>query len=977
MFTRNRSIGIGLVALLFAAVFAGLLNTASAATGSIFVANEWSKVTDETNPPFSYTTFPDVYSTYPDFGRLIQPDSDLVRVVVVDGGRTSLVQTVVTDSANITVSSGGDGDDTITGVPGSSALIRLTGLADTLIAGSLTDVQASMVISTDGGATNLLDTELTITNFFAGSHDDDPFVVLFVSVAGPFHINYIEYETSSVDVATVRIKSDLEPVGVTVLAQETGIDSGRFEGFVRLQPFGGVTANGLIPDLTSAPDPATAGFIRTTAGPVVIEYEDSDGVTRSTSVLVDTSPPHSTITSPASGSTTQNQRPTFSGTIDDTGAGIDIGEITVAFDGSDDPTNAALVINPDTGVLTNFATDLGVSTAGALDGDLTFAFSTAPSFDLPPGTTVPDHIIDWVIVASDLAGNLGISDVDPSTNGIQLPTVKIDKVVPTFTSTFTDHRTGLGLVGGLEVEDRNSIRVAFNDQLMASFVDASDFLVTFDSGVQATPIKATVDNDPDLFQLVKPLSSAARSVVYLEIDPSVDFASDETPSVELQGIVSDLAGNAISVGTTVVVDGIGPLITLTTSGGSGTGTGDEGPGGLTNSQMTLEITSDEPLSGAPFVEVFRVNDPFTEVTPVAVSSGVNSWVATYTAPGATLDGLRAVKVIGIDLSANRSVVGTSNTPTFRVDRSVATPMITVGPGDATTVLSSKPTLTLNFALTGEQSSITISEAFIDGVLMTDTFAPVQDDRVLSVTLTTPLADGDHTFSIPALSIADAAGNLRPVDTTLTFTVDSTNLLGFSLSPAASTVRADVATTVTVSVDDLGAITPDELQINFAFDDEMFFMQNPQCIGAFDGGTASAITREADDLSSYFTCSIPGGAVSRTGDVASFELVRLEAGTPTLNLRLDGSAPTQVAASGFVTGVPESPPTFEVLFGFNCPADAYDADFNGFISRTEAIEAVTDFFLARVGPFGELLTRDDAVQIVTFYLLGSALTCSSQ
>ena len=50
-------------------------------------------------------------------------------------------------------------------------------------------------------------------------------------------------------------------------------------------------------------------------------------------------------------------------------------------------------------------------------------------------------------------------------------------------------------------------------------------------------------------------------------------------------------------------DGISPKIEVSLSGGSGAGTGDEGPDKLTKDKITVHIKSDEPLQGSPRVVV--------------------------------------------------------------------------------------------------------------------------------------------------------------------------------------------------------------------------------------------------------------------------------------------------------------------------------------------------------------------------------------
>ncbi len=911
---RTAAIATGAVVMLAVAFSVLGSNGASAVTGSIFVANEWSTITNESPAPGGFISGSDVYSTYAEPGRLIETDSDLVRITVIDPDFDVLAVHTVDDSANITVptTGGGDGNDTITPATlGSLAIIELTGLGGVLIAGTLADVQANTSIKAGAAELNVDNggTGLKIVAFFAGDSVNSPWIQVQVHVPGPHTITEIEYQTSAVDSLTAVVTSDLEVGGITVELEESGVSSGRFVGFVRLVPSSGISSSGAPAVSDGVPEPGAAGSIRTGVGPVVASYSD-DAVLRTSSVLVDVSPPASVATGPTPGSSTQNSRPTFSGTIADTGSGLDVSSITVAYDDANDFANVQDVVNTATGFFVGTSVPLPISTAGALDGDPDFSFSQSPSSDIPGGGTIttPDHIVDWVIKASDLAGNIGLTDADPVTSGVQLPTVKIDKVIPAFSTTQSEHRTGIAwsVSPPGEVVARNSIRVVFNDSV--ANVQPSDFTVTLDSGAIVVPVGVTVLNNPTI-----PSGFVNRGLVYLEL--ADDLASDETPTVELQNAISDLAGNSTSVGSVSVTDGLGPLLTLTTSGGSGTGVGDQGPGGLTNSQMTLTITSDEALAAAPTVEVFTLASGFPELTPTALGQGANTWAATYVHPGILPDGMRAVKVKAVDVSANETTLGDNFTRVFSVDRSVPIPVISVGPvrGSAE-VLSAKPTITIDFAGTGEASSITLPPILLNGAPITDTFTPSFNNRIFLTTVTTDLTDGDHTLFIPGGTVVDAAGNTLSVPVQFDFTVNAASFVGFELSPTPLPVRSDEAAVITVSVDDLGPITPDEIQINLAHDDAMFFMQNPVCTGPFAGGTASAVVRDSDDLGSSFTCTLGSGAVGTTGPVATFELVRLSAGNPTLSLRLDGPAPTLVLTGSLVIAVPDVAPTVDILPG---------------------------------------------------------------
>ena len=94
-----------------------------------------------------------------------------------------------------------------------------------------------------------------------------------------------------------------------------------------------------------------------------------------------------------------------------------------------------------------------------------------------------------------------------------------------------------------------------------------------------------------------------RKNVYLTL-PSA-LATNETPKVELIDIVSDLAGNTNKSGTiTGAVDKLKPVLTMTVSGGSGTGTDSNAADKLTKSAMIIDITTSEVLSGNPTVSLF-------------------------------------------------------------------------------------------------------------------------------------------------------------------------------------------------------------------------------------------------------------------------------------------------------------------------------------------------------------------------------------
>ena len=772
----------GLAVLVLAVVaVVGSTSATKAATGTIFVVNEWSTITNESPAPTGRVSRGTVYATIDDGARLIQTNADLIRVVVKDTDLNNTVVNTVTATGNITVTSGGDGNDMSTAGVGLTAVISLTSLGGTPISGTLADVQANTSILATaygiGSANELNGDELTIVNFFAGSGSNAPWIAVVVNVAGSYTLTQIDYQTSSVDSVVITVKSELEVTGITVVGEETGLSTGIFEGFVRLVPTTTTSTNGTAPTLDGTLEPGTAGLIRSSVGPVTVSYDDG-GTTRTTSLLVDTSAPTASISGPVSGSATQNQRPTFSGSISESGAGLDVSTIQVVYDNRNDPLGTTAAGGTDVADITAQSVslpgsagtdyvDLAPSTSGAVDGEPAFSFSAAPTGDIPAGLTSPDHVVDWVIIASDLAGNIGVSDADASTTGVQFPTVKIDKVLPSFSLTGSEHKTGLATSASGEVVSRNTIRVVFNDQV--TNVQASDFTVTLDSGSVVVPSSVAVVNNP-----TTPSGFTGRSLVYLTF--ANDLVSNDTPVVTLQDTVSDLAGNFTSTGSTVVGDGIGPSLTIVLSAGSGTGTGSEGSSSLTNDKVTIEITSDEPLSGAPVVEVFVDGEEGAELSPTALAQGANKWSATYAKPGTPADGKRAVKIVGTDTAANSATVGanvttTSGTPTFTLDTALATPVLSVGGGSSTTD-QTRPSIVIDYKAGLEVSTVTKPKVQLDGTDITSDVVESSDGKRFFYIPPTDLALGTHDLLIESGDAADAAGNKNTTDTTLVLTIEA-------------------------------------------------------------------------------------------------------------------------------------------------------------------------------------------------------------
>ena len=143
---------------------------------------------------------------------------------------------------------------------------------------------------------------------------------------------------------------------------------------------------------------------------------------------------------------------------------------------------------------------------------------------------------------------------------------------------------------GVPMVDRHGIMVVLDGAIDPESVSMDTFEVRLDESTLAVIVETRVDG----------------AYVFLRLRD--ELASDATPLLQIaQGkVVKDLAGNSTNrrkTGAVRINDGIAPRLTVTLSGGSGIGTGDEGPDLLTNDSIDIQVTSDEPLRGAPAVVV--------------------------------------------------------------------------------------------------------------------------------------------------------------------------------------------------------------------------------------------------------------------------------------------------------------------------------------------------------------------------------------
>ena len=250
------------------------------------------------------------------------------------------------------------------------------------------------------------------------------------------------------------------------------------------------------------------------------------------------------------------------------------------------------------------------ATTGEFDQSIRFDFDS----ELPNETF--NNTIDFQAVVMDRAGNLGFSDSKPTSprfiHGYEFKDKKDrDQDKHNVLGWYSRHILYLDLVdpavqeeesatGFFDVDDDEDqvsdrgVMVVFDKAVRADTITNSTFDVTLDDGTEATVVDHAV----------------VGHKVFLELEEAL--APDATPKVDLAAgeVIRDLAGNSTvprEFDEIEVSDGILPTFTVTLSGGSGNLAPDYGPDKITKERITVKISSNEAIHGAPKFAVLCEN----------------------------------------------------------------------------------------------------------------------------------------------------------------------------------------------------------------------------------------------------------------------------------------------------------------------------------------------------------------------------------
>ncbi len=564
----------------------------------------------------------------------------------------------------------------------------------------------------------------------------------------------IVYNTGSIGSVSVKLSSSQDTTGITLTATETAIQSGKFE----------VTFNLVSTASNAATSPAL--LLASDGGTIAAAFTDTptaSGVSaaRSTTARVEIGKPIISNLVPVTATRTQSQQPAFSGTITDVGgSGVKIGTISLNLDGT--PYTPTIVGN---------------------DGDTTVTFTFTPSSTLAEQTAA--HT--WRVTASDLAGNAGQSDAKPATSAFDDQELFVDKSAASMLSAITGKYWDTTKTTPSQSSNRTtSVAVTFSEAIDAASVSGSGF---------------TVDGTPATSAAVFSGSTGDPTRVYLTLGSAL--APNAKPVIALVGSVKDLAGNLLSSASNVTAaDGIAPSFTVTLSA----------PLIKASTDLTIDITSNEPISGAPGISIFNPTSVTTDTTVTAVPTGATSWRGIFNRGTGTLtEGKNSVIITGSDLAGNAKTTGTQDTTStsaivFTLDTVAPTVTTVTSGGVAITGASADVANTNPFVVVNFNEAVVVT-SMLFGSTLADVTSKAQlssDSKSVSYAATGLTVGTSYSIRI---SVKDLIGNSTN-DKSYSFKVVTRKTLDLQLKPGMNlvSVTSDPSDTGINAVMNLSAIS---------------------------------------------------------------------------------------------------------------------------------------------------------------------------
>jgi len=533
-----------------------------------------------------------------------------------------------------------------------------------------------------------------------------------------------------------------ETGAVTLTATETGVSTDKFEATVTL--------------LNSAT--ATAGYLHAlNLNSLTAQYTDttpSSGTSVKVTATgnVETSLPISSNLAPVTKFATQSNQPAFTGTISDSGAGLDVSTILIGVD-----TDNSGTIDSDEKV---------APTVTGADGDLQVTWKYTSS-------ALPEADIDWQVEATDLAGNVGLSDSDADTAGSQTNIVRVDKTPPTITSAKTGNYWD-STTNTTKANKNTSLEILFGEDIDAATVAPEDFTV---GGVAPTAADVYTKKPASVFLTVGTATLA-----------------DATPTIAIAtaGAVSDKAGNALNVGSVKAADVIAPTFTVSVDVA------------LTKKNAVVSISADEKISGVPTVEIYKAGTSTAEKSLTVIVKTLTSWEATFTQISGS-DGKKAIYVSGADLATpgNTGTKGSKDptaTTAITFTQDTTAPSVAFTPAADTSVTDTTPFVKAKYT---DESKVSVTKAEFGestATTLTDVTASMFSSDEKEWIYAASGLEVKKSYKL-TISGKDAAGN-ELKDQSVTFKVIERAKLSITLVPGSNLVSLPGAPAAT-GINDVG------------------------------------------------------------------------------------------------------------------------------------------------------------------------------
>lgn len=356
-------------------------------------------------------------------------------------------------------------------------------------------------------------------------------------------------------------------------------------------------------DDTASPPTIMEAVLGVGNGPVTITYKDTNGVNRTHQIEIDITPPTITVDSPAHGGRSDDEKPSFIGTFNDSDSGLQANSFQLDVDNTPDEPDANPVIKVDSGVTpqvagqqvrrrqdyAGYATTPQFGIVGLTTPDVLYKVEHVPAqgdsedwksldaddfddgaadgefngeieidfdeFSPPAGFLGFNNAVDFQALVRDLAGNVGFSDSEPTAPRF---INALGEEEPTDRDPVGETHNVLGVFSRHVVHiDELDPRIILNASVTGFYDlddddnpvrDRSAVMVVFDNSVNGELIDTgtfTLQRDEETAIEIVDVAVEGK-LVFLKLGE--ELASDATPSLTLSEgrEVEDLAGNLLT-----------------------------------------------------------------------------------------------------------------------------------------------------------------------------------------------------------------------------------------------------------------------------------------------------------------------------------------------------------------------------------------------------------------------------------------------